>query len=61
MQGEGAGRAVGEGGPRLLPPAPPGPAPLQVPKAGHACYLDAPEVFNRELLHFLANEILPAA
>lgn len=52
---------MGEGGPRLLPPAPPGPAPLQVPKAGHACYLDAPEVFNRELLHFLANEILPAA
>lgn len=34
---------------------------VQVPKAGHACYLDAPEVFNRELLHFLANEILPAA
>ncbi|KAL4436963.1 hypothetical protein ABPG75_004102 [Micractinium tetrahymenae] len=32
---------------------------VQVPNAGHACYLDSPEVFNRELLRFLSNEILP--
>lgn len=31
---------------------------LLIPNAGHACYLDAPEVFNRELLAFLENEIL---
>ncbi len=35
-------------------------ARLQIPNAGHACYLDAPEVFNRELLRFLSHEILPA-
>ena len=31
---------------------------LLVPNAGHACYMDAPELFNRELLAFLENEIL---
>lgn len=31
---------------------------LLIPNAGHACYLDAPEVFNRELLAFLEYEIL---
>ena len=31
---------------------------LLIPNAGHACYLDAPELFNRELLAFLENEIL---
>lgn len=31
-----------------------------VPDAGHACYLDAPERFNRELLRFLDSEVARA-
>ena len=30
---------------------------LQIPNAGHPCYLDDPALFNRELLRFLENEI----
>lgn len=31
---------------------------LLIPNAGHACYLDNSEVWNRELMTFLQNEIL---
>lgn len=30
---------------------------LLIPAAGHACYKDAPKLFNRELLRFLDNEV----
>jgi pimeloyl-ACP methyl ester carboxylesterase len=31
---------------------------LLIPNAGHACYMDDPKLFNRELLAFLEHEIL---
>lgn len=31
---------------------------VMIPNARHACYLDAPDLFNRELLRFLDNEVL---
>ncbi|PRW33891.1 alpha beta hydrolase domain-containing 14A isoform X3 [Chlorella sorokiniana] len=30
---------------------------LLIPDAGHACYLDSPALFNRELIRFLENEV----
>ncbi|KAI7837087.1 hypothetical protein COHA_009085 [Chlorella ohadii] len=30
---------------------------LLIPDAGHACYLDNPALFNRELIRFLENEV----
>jgi pimeloyl-ACP methyl ester carboxylesterase len=30
---------------------------VMIPNARHACFMDAPEVFKRELLRFLENEV----
>lgn len=30
---------------------------LLIPDAGHACYMDAPQLFTSELLRFLDNEV----